>query len=206
MAGRPRRPLKIVAMGDSTTAGTPGFLSPVESPPNGAGNKQSQYAYWMMKEHPDWIVLNKGVNGERTDQILSRFRRDVVEQRPTVTVILGGVNDIYQGYPPEFPARNLGEMYAKAADARITVVTCTVLPYNTMGEKEVVTRDELNSWVREESVNRRLFFCDTAAEVSDPLNRNRLAGSPDGLHPDVEGYRKMALAVSKVVQASLGDH
>ena len=40
--------------GDSTTAGTPAFKSPVEAPPVGAGNVESQYAYWLMQAHPDW--------------------------------------------------------------------------------------------------------------------------------------------------------
>ena len=34
----------IVALGDSTTAGTPGFLSPLESPPDGRGDVESQFA------------------------------------------------------------------------------------------------------------------------------------------------------------------
>ena len=55
----------IVALGDSTTAGTPGFRSPVEAPPNGSGNVESQYAYWLMNGHPDWRVLNRGINGQR---------------------------------------------------------------------------------------------------------------------------------------------
>ena len=48
----------VVALGDSTTAGTPGFQSPVEAPPDGAGNVESQFAYWLMQAHPDWRVLN----------------------------------------------------------------------------------------------------------------------------------------------------
>ena len=59
MAGR----LRIVGLGDSTTAGTPAFLSPLESPPNGRGNPESQYAYWMNQLHPEWTVLNRGING-----------------------------------------------------------------------------------------------------------------------------------------------
>ena len=35
----------IAAMGDSTTAGTPGWMSPVEAPPSGEGDERSQYAY-----------------------------------------------------------------------------------------------------------------------------------------------------------------
>ena len=38
--GGPVQPrVTIVAMGDSTTAGTPAFLSPVEKPPHGAGDE-----------------------------------------------------------------------------------------------------------------------------------------------------------------------
>ena len=36
--------LTIVALGDSTTAGTPAFKSPIEAPPNGSGNVESQYS------------------------------------------------------------------------------------------------------------------------------------------------------------------
>ena len=48
---------------------TPAFRSPIEAPPDGSGNVESQYAYWLMQAHPDWRVLNRGVNGERSDQI-----------------------------------------------------------------------------------------------------------------------------------------
>ena len=40
--------MRIVALGDSTTAGTPGWRSPLESPPAGSGDAQSQYSYWLM--------------------------------------------------------------------------------------------------------------------------------------------------------------
>jgi len=43
--------LVVVALGDSTTAGTPGFQSPVEAPPDGRGNVESQYPYWLAAMH-----------------------------------------------------------------------------------------------------------------------------------------------------------
>ena len=53
---------RIVALGDSTTAGTPAFKSALEAPPKGSGDATSQYAYWLMQSHPEWEVLNCGVN------------------------------------------------------------------------------------------------------------------------------------------------
>src|SRR5829696_776751 len=99
-AGYSSQRLRIVAMGDWTTAGTPAFLSPLEAPPAGRGDRTSQYAYWLTETHPHWDVLNKGVNGERSDQIRAWFDRDVVDQRPAVVVLIAGVNDVYQGRPP----------------------------------------------------------------------------------------------------------
>jgi acyl-CoA thioesterase-1 len=120
--------LRIVGLGDSTTAGTPGFLSPLEAPPDGRGNPESQYAYWMKKAHPVWTVLNRGVNGQRSDEILARFENDVLSESPNCVVILAGVNDVYQGAPLEFTKKNLLAMYEKAIAAKIAAAAATVLP------------------------------------------------------------------------------
>src|SRR5262245_35250092 len=104
----------IVALGDSTTAGTPAFKSPIEAPPSGAGNIESQYAYWLMKTHADWDVQNRGVNGERSDQIRARVERDVLRARPAVVVVIAGVNDIYQGRSSASVERELEAIYDAA--------------------------------------------------------------------------------------------
>src|SRR5437868_9400771 len=93
--------VRIVAMGDSTTAGTPAFKSPREAPPYGEGDATSQYAYWLMKAHPGWEVLNQGVNAQRSDVIAARFDEDVIAKQPAVVVIVAGVNDVYQGRPAD---------------------------------------------------------------------------------------------------------
>src|SRR3990172_3355782 len=128
--------LRVVGLGDSTTAGTPGFLSPLEAPPEGKGNSESQYTYWMMKAHPSWIMLNRGINGQRSDEILSRFQRDVLLEKPDYVIILAGVNDIYKSAPLESIERNLLEMYDSAVKAKIVPVAATVLPYNTASKSE----------------------------------------------------------------------
>ena len=112
----------VVAMGDSTTAGTPAFQSPVEAPPCGRGDETSQYAYWLMKAHPEWEVLNRGVNGERSDQIRERFERDVIAAAPRAVVIVAGVNDVYQGFSVDHVTAQLGAMYSAASRAGLPVV------------------------------------------------------------------------------------
>lgn len=191
--------LRIVGLGDSTTAGTPGFLSPLEAPPNGRGNPESQYAYWMMRMRPEWTVLNRGVNGQRSDEILSRFEEDVLQEAPNCVIILAGVNDIYQGIPIENVETNLLAMCRKAIAAKITPVAATVLPYNTASPSEAKAIRDLNSWIADTANRLGILFCDTNRAVRDPSNPDRLLSSPDGLHPDVSGYRNMGEALSETV-------
>ncbi len=192
----------VVGMGDSTTAGTPGFLSPVEAPPAGRGDPQSQYCYWMMKAHPEWTVLNRGVNGERSDQILSRFERDVVAEKPSVVIVLAGVNDIYQGRTVASVERNVEAMYSLAERSGIVPVAATVLPYNTAGRRECSSIREVNAWVEKASRVPGRLFCDTNLAVRDRGDPDRLASSPDGLHPDVDGYRRMGEALSATLEGA----
>jgi lysophospholipase L1-like esterase len=192
----------IVGLGDSTTAGTPGFLSPLESPPAGRGNPESQYCFWMMKAHPDWTVLNRGINGQRSDQVLSRFGRDVVSEKPAVVIILAGVNDIYQGRSADSVKRSLEAMYGLAERNGMVPVAATVLPYNTAGEEESESIREVNRWVETASKAPGRLFCDTNLAVRDKVNPDVLASSPDGLHPDVEGYRKMGRALSASLEGA----
>lgn len=188
--------IRIVALGDSTTAGTPGFASPLEAPPHGRGDVTSQYGWWLMQSRPEWLVLNRGVNGERSDQIRARFDRDVVDASPTAVVIVAGVNDVYQGRSPEQVIEELRVMYERAAWHDIPVVAGSILPYNTAGPVENARMREINAWIaRTASHERPITFVDTRAAVADPNAPDRLVDSPDGLHPSPEGYRRMAEAL-----------
>lgn len=197
-------PKLIVALGDSTTAGTPGFKSPIEAPNDGKGDPTSQYAYWLVEQHPDWRVLNRGVNGERTDEIAARFDRDVLSRQPKVVVVIGGVNDIYQGRPVESVTANLRAVYDRAIEAGIQVVAGTILPYNTATPEQNARMHAVNAWIAgQAAADPNITFVDTRAAVADPNNPDRLAESPDDLHPGVEGYRRMATALGPVIEERL---
>ena len=190
--------IRIVALGDSTTAGTPGFLSPIEAPPNGRGDETSQYAYWLMKAHQDWEVLNRGVDGQRTDQIAARFDRDVVAASPRAVVIIAGVNDIYQGRSVEYVTTELRKMYDRTLRSGIKLVAGSIIPFNTAKSEQNERMRVVNEWIRAQS-NASLAFVDTRAAVAAPGKPDLLARSPDQLHPSVEGYRHMAEAIGRVL-------
>jgi lysophospholipase L1-like esterase len=188
--------IRIVALGDSTTAGTPGYLSPLEAPPDGDGDITSQYAWWLTQKHPEWDVLNRGVNGERTDQIAARFDRDVIQATPNGVIILAGVNDLYQGLPASHAIEHLGRMYTRALGTRIGLVAGSILPFNTATRDQNARMRQVNDWIRAYAAREpRMAFVDTRRAVSDPGDEDRLFDSPDGLHPSAQGYRRVAEAL-----------
>ncbi|HYN10180.1 MAG TPA: membrane dipeptidase [Vicinamibacterales bacterium] len=197
------RPL-IVALGDSTTAGTPLYKSPIEAPPAGSGNDQSQFAYWLMQWQPGWSVLNRGVNGERSDQIAARFDRDVLAHRPAAVIIIAGVNDVYQGRPVDHVLTHLRDMYDRAAAASIPVIAGSIVPYNTATAEQNRKMHEINAWIANQpSRDRNIIAVDTRKSVAAAGDADRLAGTPDGLHPDITGYKSMADALLPAVTKAL---
>ena len=194
----------VVAMGDSTTAGTPGWKSRLEAPPAGAGDQTSQYAWWLMQLRPEWDVINQGVNGERSDQILARFDRDVLQQRPQVVVIIAGVNDVYQGRPASHVIDQLTTMYMRAKQAGIRIVAGTIIPYNTATADQNARMREINDWIRKTAAeDPEIAFVDTRAAAAAADDPDRLFESPDGLHPSAAGYRRMADAIQPVIEGML---
>ena len=194
----------IVALGDSTTAGTPGFRSPIEAPPDGQGDVTSQFAYWLMASHPDWRVLNRGVNGERSDKIRARFDRDVVAARPDVVVVIAGVNDIYQGRPVGLVTAELEAIYDAARRAGLPVVAGSIIPYNTATSDQNARMHAVNAWIRAYAARHTdMAFADTRAAAAAPGRPDHLLSSPDDLHPSPEGYRAMAQALEPAISRLL---
>jgi lysophospholipase L1-like esterase len=194
----------IVALGDSTTAGTPGFRSPIEAPPDGSGDVQSQYAYWLMRARPEWDVRNRGVNGERSDEIARRFDRDVLAAAPAVVIVIGGVNDIYQGRPADEVERNLAAIYARARAAGIKVLSGTIIPFNTASPEQNRRMRAVNDWIRRQPEgDANVSTVETRHAVASPADPDRLISSPDDLHPSVDGYRRMADAIRSSLEHRL---
>lgn len=145
-------------------------------------------------------MINQGINGQRSDQILARFDSSVSQHHPDVVVVLAGVNDLFQGVPAEQVIRNLKEIYRRAGAQRIRVIACTILPYNGMSPEVQARMAEVNTWIKSFSESSGFTFCDLFHSVENPQHPGTLASTPDGLHPDIAGYRKMAEVIAAAIE------
>jgi lysophospholipase L1-like esterase len=62
---------------------------------------------------------------------------------------------------------------------------------------------EVNAWIRAQADAGLVTFADTRAAVAAPGNPDLLVSSPDGLHPDADGYRRMADAIAPAIERVL---
>jgi lysophospholipase L1-like esterase len=87
------KPLVIVAIGSSSTAGA-GATSPATTYP-------SRLAVELEARFPghDITVLNRGVNGEETDDMMARFTTDVVAAHPQLVLWQVGTNSVLRDHP-----------------------------------------------------------------------------------------------------------
>jgi len=145
-----------------------------------------------MKKKPQWQVLNYGINGQTTSQIRARFL-DALKLGPRYIIILGGVNDIYQNLPLKPLTDNLYWMYQQAQGKGVMPVAATVLPFDTATPEQAKAIDALNGWIKKASDKFRIPLADLNASVRDANDPHKLNGTPDGLHPDIGGYRKMGM-------------
>jgi len=115
-----REPVKIVAIGSSSTAGA-GASAPANAYP-------SQLEIALKKKFPgeDITVVNRGVNGEITSDMLARFDRDVLAEKPDLVLWQVGSNVVLRDQSVETSAEQMREGVKRLKDAGIDVVLVNI--------------------------------------------------------------------------------
>ena len=75
--------------------------------------------------------INKGISGQTTDQMLLRFKKDVVDEDAYCVVILAGINDLAENNGPislDEIFENIKSMIKIANDNNIRVILSSILP------------------------------------------------------------------------------
>lgn len=163
---------------------------------NGFPWNRSQCFVSLIREASGFDVINKGINGDTTGNIMKRFDRDVISHKPDYVFILTGTNDfIYDKLSADQVYSNLTSMAKIAADEGIKPVLLTPLPVNAeMASRlwmvgsgtdyDIVSSqlEEISELIRSGNIE----FID--------LNREyRKCGQyHDGIHPTPEGHRFIA--------------
>jgi lysophospholipase L1-like esterase len=137
-------------------------------------------------------ILNKGVNGDLTSNMLLRFKRDVINLKPNYVIILGGTNDIGWNFPVDEIFDNLKKMFEITMDNNIKPIGCTI-PSILGWDEGIPPRLKLNKMLKRFCRDKGIPCTDLFAKTCDPkTGRLRSDYSIDGLHLNASGYRKIA--------------
>jgi lysophospholipase L1-like esterase len=163
---------------------------------------------------PGRPYVNRGIGGQVTAQMLVRFHQDVIALKPSVVVILAGINDLHGVLQREDDAGIEGnwEAMADLADAHgIRVVFGALLPVNDYTENArdmLVQRDPahiraLNDWLRAFCARRGYVFADYHAPMLDGRGLLRRELTDDGIHPLADGYARLAPVAAAAIARAL---
>lgn len=164
--------------------------------------------------HPQFFAengyYNKGVSGERTDQMLSRYQKDVLSEDPFCVVIMGGTNDLAQGYSKDQILSNLKSMAEQSAAADIKVVLCSVTPCN-MSYSKLSPREKgthivaLNGMIKDYAKAKGFAYCDyyPALVAADGYSLKEEYCLYDRLHPNPDAYTLMEGIIKPIIEGLL---
>ena len=151
--------------------------------------------------------VDKGVSGERTDEMLNRYQKDVLSQDPFCVVIMGGTNDLAQGYTKDQILANIKSMAEQAAAANMKVVLCSVTPCN-MTYSRLTPHEKgthivaLNKMIKEYAAEKGFTYCDyyPALVAEDGYSLKDEYCLYDKLHPNPDAYTVMEEIIQKILK------
>jgi acyl-CoA thioesterase-1 len=181
-------PLVIVAIGSSSTAGA-GATSP-------SGSYPSRLAVELKQRFPanDITVLNRGVNGEETGQMMARFATGVIAAHPDLVLWQVGTNSVLRDHPlrPHSVLLREGIAELKEANADVVLIDMQYAPLVLAKPETEGMEDQIASAAKDESVDLFARFALMRNWYQAQHIPFEVIVSPDQLHMNDWSYACMA--------------
>ena len=168
----------ILAFGDSLTYGT------------GADNSQSQSYPAVLQQLTSHTIINSGMPGEVSIDGLSRLAEELDEYQPDLVILCHGGNDLIRRLNKEKLKDNLEQMIRLIQDSGAEVILIGVPNFNI-----TLTVPTLYSDIADH------FNIPVELDIIPELERNPKLKS-DTIHPNSEGYKKLALGIQQLLFSS----
>jgi len=171
-------------------------------------------AAWFSARYPGHCVqfLNRGISGNRTRDLLSRWKKDCLDLHPTWVSILIGINDTWRRYDADDPTpadvfeanyRALLSMTADVVGNHIIILEPFLLP---IPPDRAAWREDLGPKIaRVRALAREsntLFVPLDGLFAAAATQREMAFWLPDGVHPTPAGHALIAQAWLRAVGAA----
>lgn len=163
-------------------------------------------AFWQ--EHPGFA--GRGISGQTSQEMLCRFRQDVIALRPRVVCILAGTNDIAQNngfIAPENTVGNIASMTELARANGIAVAVCSLPPCDTVAWRPEIRPAEkvaqLNRMLKEyvnAKKDKKVVFVDYYSPLHNGSGGMKDEYTTDRCHLTPEGYKVLEGIIAPVIE------
>lgn len=185
----------IVALGDSITAGG-GYLRDIDAV--------------LAQRYPDLNipkVVNKGIGGQKAEDLVKRFDQDVIQLKPAVVTISIGINDVWHRLKAPHDEKvlaaykkNVAKMVDQAQTAGIKVILLT--PTVIGEDPKLEGNQRLMAYVKAEkaiAAEKHCQLVDLHGMFLTALKRKPAKLTRDGVHMSPPGDAIMAIGVLRAL-------
>ncbi len=180
--------VKVVFLGDSITEGW------LKAQPNPFNHQ----------------VINRGIAGQGSGQLLLRFREDVLKLRPQVVHLLVGVNDINSNMGIAMTLSNIQSMVELAQANKIKVILGSLTPTSSIWLLPKLQPQpyvlQLNTQLKAMARNHKIIWVDYYSPMANAEGGLPAELSNDGLHPNNNGYAVMNKLAERAITKALRKH
>ncbi|XRD90786.1 SGNH/GDSL hydrolase family protein [Dyella nitratireducens] len=155
-------------------------------------------------------VIDRGISGQTTPQMLVRFRQDVIDLHPAVVHILAGTNDIAGNTGPttlQNIENNIQSMVELAQAHHIRVILATLTPVARYpwrpSVQPVETIHAFNDWIKAYAKQNGLTCVDYFTSLDDGHRGFIAKLAIDGVHPNAQGYAVMDKLAREAMKEAL---
>lgn len=187
----------------------------LSTPASAAGDLQDP----AKAHHEDAVVINAGVGGNTTKDLLARVERDCYAHHARLTILMAGTNDMnsVKYIPLQQYEQNMRTLVKGILAGKSKLIMMTILPCH---EPDLLTRhpaafyepegiagrrSQVNEVIKKIAADFKVHLIDLEhrfkaigkiSEDKDSLLKNQANSNKlDGIHPTANGYRFIALAV-----------
>jgi lysophospholipase L1-like esterase len=162
----------------------------------------------LFTDHPHFV--GRGISGQTTQQMLVRFRADVIDLKPAVVHIMAGTNDVAGNNGPESDTEiedAIASMVELARTNHIDVVLASIPPAADFpwrpGLEPLPRIRRLNTWLKSYAGRVGVTYVDYWAPLAADDGSLKSSFSSDGVHPNSGGYEAMKPFTLAAVESAL---
>lgn len=168
--------------------------------------------YDLDKYYEDLPVVNSGINGNRTTDILNDMKNRVYRYNPSKVFLLIGTNDIIDGKENDEIINNIKKIIELIKKNRpyAEIYLESIYPVNKTDNDKislsmVSSRDndqitEINKKLKQYCDDKKITYIDLYSKLVDDEGNLKLDYTKEGLHLSDDGYKVVTEEISKYIK------